>query len=66
MGENIYVCPVCGCPLDKDYTMEDGTQVWCCPMGDEEYYFDIDNGFLYAVCLRDGERVCMGLANEEN
>ena len=66
MEENIYVCPDCGEPLVKDYVREDGIQVWYCPMGDEEYYFDIDNGFLYAVCLWDGQRTCMGLANQEN
>ena len=62
MEENIYICPDCGTPLVKDYVREDGTQVWYCPEGDEEYYFITEGGYIYAVCLWDGQRTCMGVA----
>lgn len=62
MKENTYICPDCGTPLERDYVREDGTQIWRCPEGDEEYYFTEENGYLYAVCLWDGAKTCMGVA----
>ena len=55
-------CPECCEPLEFSYQREDGTEVYYCPNGDEEYYFEVDNGFEYAVCLSDGRRICLGLA----
>lgn len=59
--ETMY-CPECGCPLEFAYEREDGTKIYYCPEGDEEYYFTEENGYLYAVCLWDLKKFCVGTA----
>jgi len=60
MKERKFYCPECGTELEYAYNREDGTPVYYCPEGDEHYYFQEQNGYLYAVCLWDGGKVCMG------
>ena len=60
--ENKMICPDCGTPLEFSYEREDGTKVYRCPLGDENYIFVEENGYLYAVCLFNGRKTCMGLA----
>ena len=55
-------CPDCGEPLELSYIDEKGREVYYCPKGDEEYYFEEDNGYLYAVCVWDKCRTCLGVA----
>ena len=54
-------CPECGEPLEFSYQMADGTDVYYCPIGDEGYYFEEDNGFEYAVRVADGKMFDVGL-----
>ena len=62
MAENKHVCPDCGEPLVKDYINGEGEQVWYCPNGDEEYVFRKEGEYVYAVCLYDGKKTCVGVS----
>ena len=67
MIENKLVCPDCGCALDFSYEREDGTKVYYCPDGDEEYIFVKGKGneYVYCECLWDGKKTCVGVYNED-
>lgn len=62
MEENIYICPDCGTPLEFAWEREDGTKIYYCPEGDEHYRFVREDGYLYAICLWNGAKTCMGIA----
>ena len=62
MAKNIFVCPECGALLEYAYDLEDGTQVYYCPEGDEEYAFYTQGEYRYARCLWDGKTFCVGVA----
>lgn len=59
--ESLLYCPDCGAKLEFSYESE-GRHIYYCPEGDEEYYFEKKDGYLYCVCLYDGKRECYGTA----
>lgn len=64
--KELQFCPDCGAPLVESYDTEDNygnpITVYSCVESGEDYYFEENNGYIYSICLYDGQKMCVWCA----